>query len=170
MKILFLISIIGVVIFSSCNEAKFDRYPGQKLDTIPLAFRGVYLDPDKKAKKKEFITIGDTYYSVSGEKKKYKLGDSMVLSVYKDAYFLSNLSDENFWYITYIKPSGKDLLVYQLLYDEKLPNEKNSITNYFTPKIDADSNYLFTMNEEKLYLYTQKELLKEEYMKLKRKK
>jgi hypothetical protein len=170
MKILFLISIIGIVIFSSCNEAKFDRYPGQKLDTIPVAFRGVYLDPDKKAKRREFITVDENYYYMSGEKKKYELGDSMVLSIYKDAYFLSSLSSDNFWYITYVKPSGKDLHLYQIVYDEKLANDKNSVTRYFTPKMDKDSNYLFTMDEEKLYMYTKKELLKEGSMKLKRKK
>ena len=73
---------------------------------------------------------------------------------------------KKYWQISCIKASGKNLLIYPLQYDEKLPNKKNSITKYFSPRMDADSSYYFTMDEEKIFEYTQKQLRKEKAMKL----
>ena len=168
-KLIFIIPFLALVFLTSCNGAKFTRYPGAKLDSIPVEFRGVYKDPDKKSKKKDFIVVGKDYYTLSDVEKKVYLSDSMVFSIYKGAYYLSTLEDNNkYWQILFVKPSGKDLHLYPMLYDEKLPDAKNSITKYFTPRVDKDSNYVFTMDEEKLFQYSQKELMKEEAMKLKR--
>jgi hypothetical protein len=169
MKNIIVLSFLTLIFLSSCKDAMFDRYPGTKLDSIPQELRGEFKDPDTKSKTKNTIIVAKNYWMESSKDTKYFLSDSMVLSSYNGAYFLSTLDDnKQYWHILYVKPSGKDLELFALFYDSKVPAEKNSITKYFTPKFDADSNAVFTMNEEKLLLYTQKELLNEESMKLKR--
>ncbi len=170
MKIFIFLSLLSAIFLTACNDAKFDRYPGTRLDSIPMQFRGVFKDPDKKSKQKNFIVIEKNYWMESVKGIKNYLSDSMVISNYKGAYYFSSMEANNrYWQILYIKPSGNDLLLYPFLFDKNIAREKNSITKYFSPKMDEDSNYIFTMNEEKLYEYTQKELIKEEAMRLKRK-
>lgn len=171
MKNSFLVVLLTLLSLTACNDAKFNRYPGTKLDSIPLEFRGVFMDPDKKSKTGNVIFVEKNYWMESNKGTKEYLSDSMVLSVYKGAYYLSTLDDnQKYWYILHLKTSGKDLLLYPILYDDKKAKGGNSITKYFTPQLDTDSNYVFTMDEEKLLEYTANDLMKEESMKLKRAK
>lgn len=159
-----------IFVFTSCNNAKFNRYPGTKIDSVPEQFRGVFRDPDAKGKKKnEVVIIAKNYWKEGAKDTKYFLNDSNIISVYKGVYFYNILNDNTFWSVFYIKPSGKNFNLYSLDYDPKEPSDKNSILKYFTPQLDKDSNYVFTMDEEKLLQYAQKELLKEKPMKFKRK-
>jgi len=166
--------ILGIIFFSgiilaSCNEAKFDRYPGTKLDSIPVQFRGIFKDPDPKNKKNNEIVVGSNYWMESNGKEKVFLSDSNIISTYKGEFFYSMQNQNSYWEVTYLKPSGKDIYLYALIYDAKQAASKNSILKYFAPVLDKDSNYVFTMNEEKLLQYSRRELLKDTPMKLKRK-
>jgi hypothetical protein len=169
MKKFLIIPFLAMVFLTACNDAKFDRYPGTKLDSIPREFRGAFRDTDKKSKKTELIIVEKNYFSMSSTDHRNYLSDSTVMSTYKGAYYLSFLGgNKKYWQVSYIKTSGKNLLIYPLMYDEKLPNEKNSITKYFSPKMGTDSSYYFTMDEEKLLEYTQKKLMKGNAVKLRR--
>lgn len=170
MKIYFVFAVSVLFFLTSCNDAKFNRYPGTKLDSIPVDFRGIYKDPDSKQKQENSIIVETNYWMESSKPVKYYLSDSMVFSEYKGLYFMSSTDGPNqYWHVINVRKSGKDLVLYPILFDEKKPYEKNLITKYFTPQLDADSNMVFTMNEEKLWEYSNKELLKEDPMKLKRK-
>ncbi len=169
MKNVVLVSLLIILLLPACDYAKFDRYPGTKLDSIPQEFRGIYKDPDKKSKIQNNIIVEKNYWMESTKSAKYYLSDSFILSTYKGDYFLTTLEDnKRACYVLYLKTSGTDLLLYPILYDDKKPKEKNSMTKYFSPQIEKDSSTVFMMNEEKLWEYTQKELLKGESMKLKR--
>jgi hypothetical protein len=167
MKNPLLISALSLVLLSSCNDAEFDRYPGTKVDIIPKEFRGVFKDPDSKSK--NTIIVDSTYWMESSKREKNYLGDSNVLSAYNGAYYLSHLeASRNRWQVMHVTTSGKDIVLYALTYDTKKKPEENKITKYFQPQLDKDSNTYFVMNEEMLWQYSHKELLREEAMRLKR--
>jgi hypothetical protein len=161
MKKLILIASISLLLLSACDDAKFNRYPGKKLDAIPQELFGVYCELDVKGKKKDKISIEKDNWSVYSKDVKIYLNDSNVISSYNGAYFYSTLNKDSLWNVCYIEPKGKILNFYLFTYDKVLPKEKNTILNYFYPKFNQDSTPFFIMDEEKLFRYSKNDLIKD---------
>jgi hypothetical protein len=169
MKKFFLVLSPLIYFLASCDSAKFDRYPGAKLDSIPQEFRGTFIDVKSKRKDTSYIVIGSKYWTEFPKGAKTVLGDSSVLSIYKGKFFYS-MREENspYWNVTYLMQNEDKLSFYALEYDARKPSAQNIILNYFHPVIDKDSNSVFKMDEEKLYEFCNKELLKNEPVIIKR--
>jgi hypothetical protein len=161
MKNIFLVLIPVIFFMVSCDSAKFDRYPGARLDSIPTELRGTYADVKAKRKDSTYIIIGSNSWTEFPKGTKTVLGDSSVLSIYKGKFFYSMREDNSpYWNVTYLVPLEDRISFYSIDYDPRKPVSENPILNYFTPKADKDSNFVFIMDEEKLSALCGQELMK----------
>lgn len=125
----------AAMIIAGC-AAHFDRYPGEKLSSIPEAIQGDYYFHDKPSFlymfKKDSAAIRifpDKIYPIPGSKAggdPLVLGDSVVFTQFGNYYALSQRDENipNVWTVSVIKADKNNLYVYSVeenkKYSEKL--------------------------------------------------
>ncbi len=130
-----LVLFIGLLILTGC-AAHFDRYPGEKLSSIPEALRGEYYFHDKPSIlymfKKDSASVRimeDRIVPIPGSSaggEPLIIGDTIVFSKFGSYYALSQ-RDENIpdaWTVSILKTDKNNVYVYSLeenkKYSEKL--------------------------------------------------
>lgn len=123
------------VIFSSCQSIKFDRYPGEALQTIPEEYRGKYTHIMKNGTTFDTINlyVSKDAYTIFDKKETAIdfLDSNHVFSKYNDNYFLF-IKDEGYWSGYSVKKENKELIVLNI----SMPSKGNS-----TQKVKAVSKY-----------------------------
>ncbi len=137
-----LLVLTGVLTISACNFARFDRFPGNKLENPPIEFLGkYYMKEDRKT-----LDQGDTLflevtakgwytYSKGQKAKSSSVFDSVhVFSTYSGVYFVSQQGDEHkLWEVYVIRKNRNDieLQAYNL---EKPLYQDDRLAKYFSVK------------------------------------
>jgi len=149
--------LLFVCLLSACSLAKFDRFPGVKLNEIPGEFQGYYKQvvPEKLIDREDStgLRIGPTWWEMVKPEGTTRtgMGDSVILSQYKGRYFISvTNSYVKYWYVFVAEPDGKGAITARPIVasGRKLPLRK-----YLERLPVNDSDIVYRMNEEQLLKY-----------------
>ena len=159
-------------LLSACSLAKFDRFPGIKLNEIPTEFQGYYKQvvPEKLLDREDStgLRIGPTWWEMvkpEGTTRTH-MGDSVILSQYKGRYFVSvTNSYVKYWYVFVAEPDGKGVITTRPIVanGRKLPLRK-----YMERLPVNDSDIVYKMNEEQLLKYYVKVIRKRQGIEIKK--
>ena len=103
--------LLGVLILlgSSCEMPYFDRYPGERLKEVPISFQGDWVSYELNVEGGKWVYKDTTEFIISkegwkslDEDESALLSDSIILSKYKNYYFLSML-EEHGWQVMVIE-------------------------------------------------------------------
>jgi hypothetical protein len=163
-----LVLFLSVIIFSSCQSLKFDRYPGNVLAEIPGEFQGsfIYVHDNKNASDTDTIVIASKYYSTieNGKTVKTVLDSANVFSQYGSNYFLF-MKSEPYWIGFLVYKKDRDLFLAPFISPTKNNSKKDLrvLNKYFEEvnkvkgKTQLESEtYSMKMNEENLLKYIKK--------------
>ncbi len=159
-------------LLSACSLAKFDRFPGVKLNEIPTEFQGYYKQvvPEKLLDREDStgLRIGPTWWEMVKPEgtTRTNMGDSVILSQYKGRYFVSvTNSYVKYWYVFVAEPDGKGAITTRPIVanGRKLPLRK------FMERLPVnDSDIVYKMNEEQLLKYYVKVIRKRQGIEIKK--
>ena len=167
--------LILILLISSCEMPYFDRYPGKALKEVPEDFRGnwvsytISFEGDEITYKDTTIyTIRNDGWLVGADKKDMGvLSDSIVLSKYKNYYFLSFRNEEG-WYCTVIQKKGNQFTMGIVMADK---DDSGILEKYFSDvtvvkkKNGSVDYHKIKMKEQELIKFFNKYLLKKFYLK-----
>jgi hypothetical protein len=163
-----LVLFLSVIIFSSCQSLKFDRYPGKVLAEIPGEFQGSFLSvhDNNNASDTDTIVIERRHYSIieNGKTVKTVLDSVTVFSQYGSNYFLFMKSD-TYWTGFLVYKKDRDLFIAPFISPTKNNSKKDLrvLNKYFEDvkkvkgKTQLESEtYSVKMSEENLLKYIKK--------------
>ncbi len=114
------------IVFASCQSIKFDRYPGEALQSIPEEFRGKYTHIMKNGSSFDTISvyISKDAYTIFNKKETAIdfLDSTHVFSSYKNNYFLF-VKNEGYWSGYSVKKKKSELTVLNI----SVPNRGDNI-------------------------------------------
>lgn len=150
---------LAIILLSACSLATFDRYPGTRLNEIPKQYQGYYKQvvPEKLLDSEDStgLRIGPTWWEMVKPESTQRtwMGDSIILSQYKDHYFISVKNyNRKYWYIFVAQPDSKNNSITTrpiVARGRKFPLRKHMQQIH-----EADSNEtVYRMNEEQLLKY-----------------
>lgn len=175
------VAFLFLLLASSCNFARFDRYPGQKLEAIPDTFQGTfYAVAGKKSANKgddtSFVVVSKQYYQEYNQdkprspKEKKVLNKDFLVTSYRGLTFLATFSEtDSLWDVFVLEPSKTGFTVRTMPditpEDRQGKNDKaGKYKRYFNEKSRIEHSgrvvWYYEMNEEKLYECYQKKLRK----------
>lgn len=160
--------VLLLLIFTSCQSIKFDRYPGKILTEFPEKYQGKYLYilKDKSLNDTVTVVISKSAYSIVGKSNTsiQALDSNNVFSSYGDYEFMF-IKDGGFWSGFNIKKNKKGLMVTPFLSPSGTNFNKNKkvLKKYFenvnwiksTNKME-NGTFSANMNEANLIKYIRK--------------
>ncbi len=132
-----LYSIFIVLVLSSCQSIKFDRYPGTAMQEFPENLRGKYTSVMKNNSSFDTISVyisKDAYTIFNNKETEIDFLDSMhVFSEYQHNYFLF-VKEDAYWSGYSVKKNKKGITVLNISVPNKGDHAKNLklLSKYFT--------------------------------------
>jgi len=173
-KPLNIVLVLLLLLASSCEMPRFDRYPGERLKEIPLVFQGDWVSYELSIEGSqweyndttEYIITKDSWKAIDDKGSEF-LSDSIVLSKYKNYYFLSTL-DEGGWKILVLEHMGSGFRLSPIIVNDD-KDDKVLLEEYFSKieiKKDSSGDEYFSIvtKEKEIINYFKKYMLKHYYM------
>jgi hypothetical protein len=145
--------------------AQFDRVPGERLTQIPESLRGTYKQVASTEYKADMedstrVILGDVWWGLqrTDTTERFHMGDSIVLSIVDNIYFISVRSPERkFWYVlaAELREGGKVQVrpIVPQVGCHKIRKKMNRVNG-------TGDDVVYTMNETELLRYYRKAIRK----------
>lgn len=142
----FILSILTIVLFSSCQSIKFDRYPGEAKSEFPENIRGKYTKIIKNGNSADTVSVyiaKDSYTIYNSKETAIDFLDSEhVFSTYNDYSFLF-LKEDNFWQGYSVEKTANGISVLHI----SVPNKGDYLKNIkYVSKFFDDVKCIKTSN------------------------